>query len=196
MKINVKIPNKINIGEIKTGTPPYTLPIASADTLGGIKVGANLTIEADGTLNAQAGGSSESNNIGTYALINNSENLYLEPEVITKLNFDNVYKNTTNGGLIPENGGVRIGKGVSQILILSKWNSWIYDHAKYIYVYKNGVAYEMQPYPINVYSANITSYVDVAEGDYIEIYGYQNSAERRKINSNWANTNAKIIIMR
>lgn len=33
-----------------------SIPIASADTLGGIKVGENLTIEADGTLNAQGGG--------------------------------------------------------------------------------------------------------------------------------------------
>ena len=37
----------------------YTLPIASAKTLGGIKVGANLTIEKDGTLNATASGSGE-----------------------------------------------------------------------------------------------------------------------------------------
>lgn len=34
----------------------YTLPIANSTTLGGIKVGANLTITEDGTLNAQAGG--------------------------------------------------------------------------------------------------------------------------------------------
>lgn len=32
----------------------YILPIASASTLGGIKVGDNLTIETDGTLNAEA----------------------------------------------------------------------------------------------------------------------------------------------
>lgn len=56
MKINVKIPKKINIGEIKTVTPPYKLPIASKDVLGGIKIGKNLEIEDDGTLNAQAGG--------------------------------------------------------------------------------------------------------------------------------------------
>ena len=31
---------------------PYTLPTAAADTLGGIKVGDNLTVEEDGTLNA------------------------------------------------------------------------------------------------------------------------------------------------
>ena len=33
----------------------YTLPIASATSLGGIKIGENLTIAEDGTLNAQAG---------------------------------------------------------------------------------------------------------------------------------------------
>lgn len=37
----------------------YDLPVASADTLGGIKVGQNLTIEEDGTLNAQAGSATE-----------------------------------------------------------------------------------------------------------------------------------------
>ena len=35
-------------------TPPYTLPTASANTLGGIKVGDNLAISADGTLSASA----------------------------------------------------------------------------------------------------------------------------------------------
>lgn len=34
----------------------YTLPIASADTLGGIKVGANLSIDQDGVLSATGGG--------------------------------------------------------------------------------------------------------------------------------------------
>lgn len=38
--------------DIDTATRNYHLPIASAVTLGGIKVGDNLTIESDGTLNA------------------------------------------------------------------------------------------------------------------------------------------------
>lgn len=48
----------------------YTLPVASANTLGGIKVGANLSIEEDGTLNATAsasGGSVEFKGLPTYA---------------------------------------------------------------------------------------------------------------------------------
>lgn len=45
-----------NISEESDGT--ISVPIASASTVGVIKVGQNLTIESDGTLNAQAGGSS------------------------------------------------------------------------------------------------------------------------------------------
>ena len=40
--------------DIDTEERAYHLPIASATTLGGIKVGDNLTIEDDGTLNAEA----------------------------------------------------------------------------------------------------------------------------------------------
>ena len=40
--------------DIDTSSRNYHLPIASATTLGGIKVGNNLTIEEDGTLNAES----------------------------------------------------------------------------------------------------------------------------------------------
>lgn len=36
------------------GGEHYTLPIASTETLGGVKVGDNLTVEEDGTLNADS----------------------------------------------------------------------------------------------------------------------------------------------
>lgn len=39
--------------------PDYTLPVASATTLGGVKVGANLTITPEGVLNATGGGGTE-----------------------------------------------------------------------------------------------------------------------------------------
>lgn len=41
------------------GGGTYTLPIASADTLGGIKVGAGLTISTEGTLSATGGGTAD-----------------------------------------------------------------------------------------------------------------------------------------
>lgn len=42
-----------------SGGSAYTLPIASADTLGGIKVGAGLTISTEGTLSATGGGTAD-----------------------------------------------------------------------------------------------------------------------------------------
>lgn len=41
---------------VESGGSGYTLPPATTEKLGGIKVGQNLTIDEDGTLNAQAGG--------------------------------------------------------------------------------------------------------------------------------------------
>ena len=38
----------------------YTLPIASTDTLGGIKIGAGLSITGDGILSATGGGVADS----------------------------------------------------------------------------------------------------------------------------------------
>lgn len=42
-----------------SGGSTYTLPIASADVLGGIKVGAGLTISTEGTLSATGGGTAD-----------------------------------------------------------------------------------------------------------------------------------------
>ena len=42
-----------------SGSSAYTLPIASADVLGGIKVGAGLTISTEGTLSATGGGTAD-----------------------------------------------------------------------------------------------------------------------------------------
>lgn len=46
----------IALGDTGGGGSTYTLPIASDKTLGGIKVGKNLTINPDGTLDASGGG--------------------------------------------------------------------------------------------------------------------------------------------
>lgn len=63
------------------------LPIASASTLGGIKVGDNLTIEEDGTLNAQAGGGGSLSpaSASTLGGIKIGDNFYMSSDVL-KLN--------------------------------------------------------------------------------------------------------------
>lgn len=50
--------------------PDYELPIASDETLGGIKVGQNLNIEEDGTLNAVGGSLSELSDVTISSLAN------------------------------------------------------------------------------------------------------------------------------
>lgn len=50
----INIDQQIPQINIDTATRTYHLPIASSTTLGGIKVGNNLTIETDGTLNAES----------------------------------------------------------------------------------------------------------------------------------------------
>ena len=80
----------------------YTLPIASADTLGGIKIGNNLSISSDGTLSAIGGGEGSVDGVVLYnkeqSLTDNqknqarnnigaapSNNVYTKTEVDTKL---------------------------------------------------------------------------------------------------------------
>lgn len=48
----------------------YTLPIASSSTLGGIKIGSNLTMRADGTVDAEAGGTVDYNTLNNRPRIN------------------------------------------------------------------------------------------------------------------------------
>lgn len=47
-------PNSENVGS--GGVDPYVLPVASAEMLGGVKVGENLTIDENGVLSALGGG--------------------------------------------------------------------------------------------------------------------------------------------
>lgn len=51
---NINTSQSLN-GSVNVGFYGYELPIASESVLGGIKVGDNLTIDEDGTLNAKAG---------------------------------------------------------------------------------------------------------------------------------------------
>lgn len=104
---------EINIEEENYSGKPYVLPIASADTLGGIKVGANLTIEADGTLNAQAGGSGGSMDILTAT--NEESNWLQEDGVYQSFKLKEYAK--IGESFIIENGEIKIGKGVSKILV-------------------------------------------------------------------------------
>lgn len=130
--------------EIEGGSGGITeIPIASKDTLGGIKVGANLSITEDGTLNAIGGGSEEGagyDDVPIYTIVDyEGEEIpdgWVEVEEIHKRNMASLtiasdYTVTnTKWGTIPldaitiigdklslQDYGIKIGAGVTTIRV-------------------------------------------------------------------------------
>lgn len=110
-----------------TGKHDITLPIASKTALGCIKVGENLTITEDGTLNAQAGGGITSVTWGdvqdkpifsTVATSGSYTDLLNKPSL-----FSGNYNDLTNKPTIPTNNNqLTNGAGYITGINLSMWN--------------------------------------------------------------------------
>ena len=66
---------EIEIEEENYSGKSYVLPIASKDILGGIKVGKNLTINEDGTLDATGGGMNNDTETDTFFLTGSHQSL-------------------------------------------------------------------------------------------------------------------------
>lgn len=62
--------------------PEYTLPVASATTLGGVKVGANLTITPDGVLNATGGGGGGTEYVAGEGIVISGNTISTDPSKI------------------------------------------------------------------------------------------------------------------
>lgn len=65
MKNGIQYPGNASSG----GESSYTLPIASTETLGGIKIGENLSITEDGTLNVTGGGDGGASSVAAFEKI-------------------------------------------------------------------------------------------------------------------------------
>lgn len=109
--------NSSSAGSGEGGGSDYVLPIASKDVLGGIKVGANLTIDEDGTLNAQAGGGSD-------ATIAERNIMVLQTSDVHRVqNGEYVKFNRVKCSIgdklsyVEGTRGITIGKGVSKIFV-------------------------------------------------------------------------------
>lgn len=110
-----------------TGKHDITFPIASKTALGCIKVGENLTITEDGTLNAQAGGGITSVTWGdvqdkpifsTVATSGSYTDLLNKPSL-----FSGNYNDLTNKPIIPTNNNqLTNGAGYITGINLSMWN--------------------------------------------------------------------------
>lgn len=62
--------------------PEYTLPVASATTLGGVKVGANLTITPEGVLNATGGGGGGTEYVAGEGIVISGNTISTDPSKI------------------------------------------------------------------------------------------------------------------
>lgn len=95
------------------GGSSYTLPTASAETLGGIKVGSNLSIDESGVLSASGGGSSytlPTASAETKGGIKIGAGLSMDGEV---LNNSNPTAYTLPTASAETKGGVKVGSGLS-----------------------------------------------------------------------------------
>ncbi len=104
---NQNNPDAVDFIKNKPTIPaPYSLPIASANVLGGVKVGTGLSIDQDGKLNAQGGSSGHvylhnisgytSNKMLSITIINNTPDVIDNYEKLGKALYDLGY--TSNFG--------------------------------------------------------------------------------------------------
>ena len=141
---------EINIDE------PYILPIASGTTLGGIKIGSNLTIDNNGVLSAVI------NNNGNTNTLDNYSGATLNDKMVAMFNDINTnYKNTPMIITLPE-GIIEITSDLRAI----GWTNKIFIGNSYLY-YKNCNAIEfIQCMHCNFYiHASSSSNLDIVNGN-------------------------------
>lgn len=84
----------------------YTLPVASATTLGGVKVGANLTITPEGVLNATGGGGGGTDYVAGEGIIISGNTISTDPEKVPSRDDLNIFLKRTGGQMT---GAIKLG---------------------------------------------------------------------------------------
>lgn len=100
----------------------------------------------------------------------------------TKVNTDTLDYNTSTA-LTFSNNRVNIGEGVSAVLVNCRYTAWgANSGGRYIYVYKNGATFAFNN---RSYSQTMetTVVVPVVQGDYIEMYCYNEQSDTFSISS-------------
>lgn len=144
---------KINVDE------PYILPMATKTTLGGVKIGNNLTIDSNGVLSATTNGNS---NITISNTLDNYEGNTLNDKMVAMFNDINTnHKNTPMIITLPD-GVIEITSDLRAI----GWTNKIFIGNTYLY-YKNCNAIEfVQCMHCNFYiHASSSSNLDIANGN-------------------------------
>lgn len=107
--------------EFKVSGGSYDLPTASADTLGGVKIGDNLSITSDGVLSASGGGSADINSVAPLKVDTAAISTY-DPGCVAIGNEAAAY------GARWEPGGTAVGSGAEAVRSVSGTGSVAYGY--------------------------------------------------------------------
>lgn len=113
--VNVPVPTKTSeLTNDGDGNNPFitTIPIATVDSLGGVKIGENITVSADGTISAISGVAKPSNTMTAYYTGQIAANQG-DYRVI------NMNGSTIQGSnlSLTSDGGIKIGAGITKVLV-------------------------------------------------------------------------------
>ena len=139
----------------------------------------------------QIAGKKISENIGQMIRVYNTTEQTISPNTTTRLNFNAIYSNTGNSLVLNDNK-IIIGKGINCVLINGRWTKWG-TYSKYIYVYKNGVGHSF-----NITTAGTVEtcvVLPVKEGDYIELFCYQESGSNVNTSNNQDHTFLQVTVL-
>jgi hypothetical protein len=95
--------DKTKLDGVATNANNYTLPVATSDTIGGVKAGTNITIDTDGTISASGGGGGGSYTLptasnSTLGGIKVGTNLSIDGDgVLSSTDTNTEYSNATTG---------------------------------------------------------------------------------------------------
>lgn len=114
-------------------------------------------------------------NIGDGIRVYSTSEQTISPNTSTKILLNTIDYNTSSK-LTFSNGRVTIGSNVKAVLVNCRWTAWgASNYGRYVYIYKNGDTFAFNRAN---YSATMetTAVIPVSQGDYIEMWAYQDDS--------------------
>ena len=123
---NVTIEETTEGVKINSADTKYTLPVASSTTLGGIKVGDNLSITADGTLSATGGSSEPPANMVTTDTMQTITGIKTFTGRLSATKVQRLYFENSGDEIIEQaGGGIKITNGMGHTILTRYSNNLI-----------------------------------------------------------------------
>ena len=129
--------------------------------------------------------------IGQMIRVYNTTEQTINPNTLTKLNFNKI-KDNTSDSLTFEDNKIIIGKGVRTVLVNGRWTK-SGTYAKYIYVFQNGKSYSFNMSTASTIETSVV--LPVEEGDYIELFSYHENSSAISVNNDKNQTFLQVTVL-